>query len=86
MADLPAARIIELVQASLQIKRRPLYAFRMRDGRLCWVYPCMYAGVPYGAPVVRDRRHGLWPVVPTILGPDEIRREIKRRTHCERNS
>lgn len=74
VAKLPAYDVILIVQAALQVKRDPAWTFKMRDGRLCWVYAAMYHGVRYYIPIFRENRgHESgkdWPVVPTILGPD----------------
>lgn len=73
VAHIPAAQVILVVQAALQVKKEPAWIFKMRDGRLCWVYAAKYAGVIYYIPVARQDRgwgKGDWPVVPTILGPD----------------
>lgn len=73
VVNIPAERAILVVQAALQVKKQPAWSFKMRDGRLCWVYQAKYAGIPYYIPVARQKRgHGDkdWPIVPTILGPD----------------
>lgn len=78
VANLSAARIIQLVQAALQIQQKPAYAYRQRNGRLCFVMVAKYAGVEYGVPIVRSLK-GEWPVVPTILSAGELRRDKERR-------
>ncbi|MDQ7789580.1 MAG: hypothetical protein RDU41_05935 [Clostridia bacterium] len=78
VADLPRDDIINLIQASLQIKRPPLFCHRKRDGRLCWVYLCKYAGIPYAVPVAQNK-HQEWPMVLSVLGPEEVRRDIEKR-------
>jgi len=77
VANIPVAEIITLVQAGLQVPRKPLYSFRQKNGRLCKVYLLKYAGISYGAPVFRDKLE--WPIVPTILGPEHIKRDLKSK-------
>ncbi len=73
VSNLPAAKAILVVQAALQVKKEPAWSFKMRDGRLCWVYSAKYAGISYYIPVAKQKRgHDSkdWPVVTTILGSD----------------
>lgn len=87
VAKLPEHDVILIVQAALQVKREPAWVFKMRDSRICRVYPAMYHGIRYYIPTLyEDRGRGPgenWPVVPTILGPDMGEKPEKSKEEIE---
>ena len=66
VVDIPAAEVITIVQAALQIQRKPAWAFKMRNGKIAKTYSAKYGGVLYYIPVVKQEGDN-WPIVPTIL-------------------
>ena len=76
VADIPPAKVIDVLQAALQDPGEPV-EFERRNGQLCPIFCCEYEGFIYYVPVVKGA--GDWPAVPTVHGYGSIIHErIKR--------
>lgn len=66
VCDIPAAEVIEAVQAALQDPGLPVDA-EVRDGELSLIYRAEYRGREYYIITMPPKAEGEWPQVPTIL-------------------
>jgi len=81
VADLPAADIIQLIQAILQDPGLPV-DIDYRHGQMTPIFKGKYGSKVFYVPIAKGK--GPWPSVPTIYGEESIihRKYIRGKLNC----